>query len=212
MRMSKQVLLMLVFMTEITSFLFNMVHFKILMAFSINISTKKTFKDILVCNCYAMVQNYWWLSVQITKFSDLGAGADSGFFKPDLAIITLSHRFALTNKINPICLPIRSNGVVKFNMQMRQVYTVTGWGIVKSVLNGHNIEHRHHSKLRLTKVHNVPYEKCYEMWHGVEIPDHLARRSKFQTICFKWFYQLVICSFVEALIFPWSVFLDLLWN
>ena len=64
------------------------------------------------------------------------------------------------------------------------VFTITGWGQIKSVLNGHNIEHRHDPMLGQAKVNSVPYEKCYEMWHGVELPEDFAKMSKFQAMCF----------------------------
>ena len=178
---------MLAFMTWIISFQFNMVKLKMLMVLSINFSTKKTFKDILVCNCYAEFQNCFWLSIPVHQFSDLGAGSGSIFFKTDLAIITLNHRFALTHKINPICLPIRRNGIVKFTMNNYMHFTVTGWGHIRSILKGQTIEHLilPDPTLRQAKVYTVPYEKCYEMWHGVKIPEHLTKMSKFQKICFE---------------------------
>ena len=109
-------------------------------------------------------------------FSDIRA--DSNFFKTDLAIITLNNQFELTHQVNPICLPIRRDGIIPFKMNYRTSFTVTGWGNIKSVLNGGNIEHQDHSILQQAKVFLVSYEKCFEIWNGFK---DVLKRSKFQS-------------------------------
>ena len=66
-------------------------------------------------------------------------------------------------------------------------FTVIGWGHIRSILKGQTIEHLilPDPTLRQAKVYSVPYDKCYEMWHGAQIPEHLTKMSKFQKICFE---------------------------
>ena len=83
-----------------------------------------------------------------------------------MSIITFDGRFVLTYKINPICLPITREGVIKGLVKYQdKKLSFAGWGDSGSEFEGQEIKHRaDRTTLWQASLYQVPYAKCYEMW------------------------------------------------